>query len=261
MSTQQVPRTAVLFSGQLRHFKKSFPSVYKNLILPNNADVFIHAWFDKDNLTLHSRDAGRKYPPLDPDDDQRVIEMYKPKRYVIEKQRMFCNKHIKIPEKYTRDMISMQNDPAIAAQRTTFLVHSMWYSLFKCNELKELYALENNINYDYVINIRFDASINSPVIMSTYDTTQGLYTCNNLQREGLPSDWFIFGNNVTMNAVSSLFLNIEYLNTFKYFKDREENTHYPSEICTWGSEHLLRDICRLYNIPIHYAEIPIGLMY
>ena len=54
-----------------------------------------------------------------------------------------------------------------------------------------------------------------------------------------------------MNIYSSIYLNIEYLNSFRFYKkeDREENLLEPSDICGGYAEHMLRDLMHLYKIP------------
>jgi hypothetical protein len=261
-------KVAVCISGQLRLFKKTYQSIYDNLIVPNNADVFIHTWFDKDNLTIDSRDAQRQYAQLDPDDDINVIKLYQPKKYLIEKPKKFHNKNLQIPDAYMNSIALMmkdedKNDFSKVFNKSMYPSYSMFYSIYKCNELKELFALENDIIYDYVVRIRFDIALPCNIQLSNFDINGGICTPNNLCKEELPCDLFFFGDNTSMNVASSVFMYIEYLNNFKYFpsQQRAKNYHYPSSICTWGNEHLIKDICKLFNIEIKYESIPINLLY
>jgi hypothetical protein len=260
------PKVAVLLSGQPRLFKKTFDSVYKNLILPYNADVFIHTWFDKTNLCMDSIDSKRHYEALQENDDKALIEMYKPKKYIIEKQLNFYNENLQIPSKYFDRVANMNpliNNEDIV-KKIVHITHSMFYSMFKCNELRYLYSLENNIIYDYVIWLRFDIALSEPIILENFDVTKGIYTHNLLMNEQLPNGWMIIGNSLTMNIVLSIYLHMEYLNTFKYFhsENRDINYHYPSNTCTWGDEHFIKDICRLFNIQIYLVNnIPMFILY
>ena len=70
-------------------------------------------------------------------------------------------------------------------------------------------------------------------------------------KDELISEWIYFGSNLIMNIYSSIWLNFEYLNTFKFYKknERQENTLEPSEICGGMSEHMIRDLMYLYKIP------------
>jgi hypothetical protein len=66
-------RVAVLLCGHLRTFRKTYPVIRKNLVLPMNADVFVHTW---DTLGMQIVDS--KYGPI-PDDSQRTdaAEVYR----------------------------------------------------------------------------------------------------------------------------------------------------------------------------------------
>lgn len=126
----------------------------------------------------------------------------------------------------------------------------MFYSIFKCNELKEKYAQENGFVYDYVIRLRFDAVPLLPLICKNYDPNY-IYYQNLEQKDELISDWMNFGSNMIMNVYSSVYLNLEYINSFRFFKkdERLENTLEPSSECSGLSEHMIRDIMTLYKIP------------
>ena len=52
-------RVALCLSGQMRSFERTFDSINENLIKPNNADVFIHSWFDPDHLRMVATDNSR----------------------------------------------------------------------------------------------------------------------------------------------------------------------------------------------------------
>jgi hypothetical protein len=43
-------KVAICISGQPREATLCFPFIYENIIKPNNADVFMHMNFDKENL-------------------------------------------------------------------------------------------------------------------------------------------------------------------------------------------------------------------
>jgi len=127
---------------------------------------------------------------------------------------------------------------------------SMYYSIYKANELKEMYANESGIVYDYVIRIRFDFLPLNPIICSNLDPNF-IHYAEIGQPDELISDWMNIGSNQIMNVYASLFLNIEYLNTFQYYKkeDRQPNLLEPSETCGGLYEHMLRDLMHLYKIP------------
>jgi hypothetical protein len=127
---------------------------------------------------------------------------------------------------------------------------SQIYSIYKANELKELYANENGFVYDYVIRIRFDILPLEPIICSNYDPNF-MYYLEIGQPDDLISCWINFGSNTIINTFSSLYLHIDYINTFKYFKkeDRQPNLIEPSIICSGFAEHMFRDLLYLFKIP------------
>jgi hypothetical protein len=93
----------------------------------------------------------------------------------------------------------------------------MYYSIFKCNELKETYANENGIVYDYVIRVRFDFLPKQPIYCMSIDPNFIYYVAMS-QPDDLISDWLNMGSNAIMNIYESLYLNMEYLNTLQLIK-------------------------------------------
>ena len=65
-----------------------------------------------------------------------------------------------------------------------------------------------------------------------------------------------------MNVYSSVYLNLEYINSFRFFKkdERLENTLEPSDECSGLSEHMIRDIMTLYKIPKKMFDINLKLI-
>jgi len=217
-------KVALCISGQPRKALETYPYIYENIIKPNNADVFIHMHYDNEQLYCEKShiDNGNCY--FEKDTDKKVIESYHPIRFLIEKPRNFQKPNIHVPEKRLSNYMKMNSHKNFTEEECKIhmikQLTSMYYSIYKCNELKELYANENGFVYDYVIRLRFD-----------FLPLEPLY-CNNLnpnyinyleigQRDHLISDWINVGSNLIMNVYSSLYLNMEYLNTFQYYKKEE----------------------------------------
>ncbi len=240
-------KVAVCISGQMRSFEKCYSNIYENIIKPNNADVFIHTWYDENNLRIEGVDPKRHNIYYEKGDDVKVIDLYKPKSYLIETPIYFRNPNIKIPEKYIERIKTMRQNNI--KDESIHHSYSMFYSIFKCNQIKEEYSYKNNIYYDCVIKIRFDIRPTEPLLCLNYDMNYIYYAEIN-QPDELISDWINMGSTEIMNIYSSTFLHLEYLNNFKYFKkeQRINNTCYPSDECSWGNEHLIRDIMLLFNI-------------
>lgn len=254
MSAESNPRVAICISGQPRSGLKTFPHIYENIIRPNNADVFIHMHHDKTNLYIEKSHMDNGNCVAAANIDDQLIALYKPIRYLVEAPRAFSKPNLNVPEPRLRNFQKMNahkgwTDVECKAHIIKQLT-SMYYSIYKCNELKELYANESGFVYDYVIRIRFDFFPKQPILCRQFNPNS-IYYAEIGQSDNLISDWFNMGSNAIMNVYASLYLNMEYLNTFQYYKKEQRlpNTFEPSDICGGMSEFMLRDLCYLYKIP------------
>jgi hypothetical protein len=247
-------KVALCISGQPRNALETFPYIFKNIIEPNNADVFIHMNYDTENLYMEKSHADKGNCILERGIDAKIIELYQPKRVLVEVPRNFQKPTIGIPEKRLENIKKMNHHKNWEdKQHVSYHIRqmtSMYYSIYKANELKEVYANENGIVYDYVIRVRFDLLLTEPVLCSSLDP-HFIHYLEIGQPDQLISDWMNIGSNTIMNIYASLYLNIEYLNTFKYYtkEDRLPNLLEPSDIYGGVSEHMLRDLMFLYKIP------------
>ena len=259
-------KVALCLSGQPRKAMETFPHIYNHIIQPNNADVFIHMHYDNENPYMEKTHMDNGSCTFERDTHQKLIELYKPKRYLIETPRNFQKPNLQVPEKRMQNVQKMNahkqwsNEDAkkhIAKQMT-----SMYYSIYKSNELKELYANENGIVYDYVIRLRFDFMPEQPLLCSQLDPTY-IHYVEIGHVDNLISDWMNIGSNTIMNVYSSMYLQIDYLNTFLYYKKHErlENNLEPSDICGGMSEYMLRDLMHLYKIPKRGLRYRCTLIY
>jgi hypothetical protein len=242
-------RVAVCISGQPRSVRKSFQSILSNVIEPNNADVFIHMNYDESNNNYEGSCVSSTYSE---NMINVVTELYKPKHILVEKPVDYYNPNLQVPLPRLRRFMRESQNKNEEFWKRHILKHmiSMFYSIYKCNDLKEKYMLEKGFVYDYVIRLRFDAKINKKIICSELNPDYIHYQLLG-QPDDLISDWINVGSNLIMNVYSSIYLNLEYLNCFKYFKihERKPNTYDPSTECSGINEHLIRDIMDLYKIP------------
>jgi hypothetical protein len=125
----------------ISHFKEHIMDKY-------DVDVFAHSW--------------------SVDMEERINELFRPKRSIIEKQKTF----VKNPKEHSEYDLSCEEEKGkrIMAGESPGLVmkkykspkntyqqcKSMWYSRKKSIELKREYELENNFEYDFVLLARFD---------------------------------------------------------------------------------------------------------
>lgn len=247
-------KVALCISGQPRRALETYSFIYENIIKPNNADVFIHMHYDPNNLYIEKAHADNGNCYLQPNIDKQIIDLYQPKRFLIESPRDFKKPNIRIPEKRLEGIKHMNRHKNWTdEEHTQHIVKqltSMYYSIYKSNELKEVYSNENGIVYDYVIRIRFDILPKEPIICSRLDPNY-IHYLELGQPDDLISDWINIGSSTIMNVFASLYLNMDYLNTLFFYKneDRLPNLLEPSEICGGFSEHMLRDLMYLYKIP------------
>ncbi len=204
-------KVALCLSGQPRFVEHAFPNIYQTLIEPNNADVFVHSWYDDKlagsnfvSYTVNGWDNSSDKSKCPEGVDQKILELYKPKAFLFEGQPENVDLKIALDE--------ILNSHARHYSRDYFvnMIYSSWLSILKSNQVKEQYRLKNGINYDYVIRARFDSTVNAIIKCDNFDPDY-LYTDN---RGGLPprmiEDWFAFGSNKIMNCYSAGFNFIEH---------------------------------------------------
>lgn len=147
----------------------------KNIVEPNTllgyeVDFFIHSW--------------------SVDFENELVDSYRPKKYVIQKQLNFN-----------------QDTPRKNA------IKSRWYSTRECVSLKRSYEVDNNFVYDYVMLHRFDRSFKVPLLFDQYkkDLFYASHTeycensecsCKSLER--FHDTWF-FSNSENMDRFSTLY--------------------------------------------------------
>ena len=259
-------KVALCLSGQPRCALKTFPYIKENIIDPNNADVFIHMHYDTNNLYIEKSHSDNGNCLIEKDIDSKIIELYNPVRYLIEKPRNFYNQNIKIPLKRLESYKKMNYHKNWSdEEHSNYIIKnmiSMYYSIYKSNEIKEIYSMENNFVYDYVIRLRFDALPQCKLYCKDYDKNY-IYYQEMGYKDNLISDWINFGSNSIMNIYSSMYLNLEYINSFKFYKknERQENTLEPSDECSGLNEFMIRDLMYLYKIPTKGFNINTKLIY
>ena len=205
-------KVALCLSGQPRVVEVGYHKLRASILDHNDVDVFIHTWFDKDNLSTESVIPGREGHQLDPGAIDKLIEIYQPKRILVDKPKTW-NRHFEYPQKtfekaHTLALEIPGDNPLERAKayldNTT---HCMWYSIMRSNLLKEEYATETNTHYDFVIRNRMDYA---PHVSITFgeppdDDSAVYYQHNPDHPDGMIGDWFAMGSTNAMNVYSSMF--------------------------------------------------------
>lgn len=189
-------RTALCISGHLRTFANNFDSVRNNILELMDCDVFIHTW---DNLGLSYRPCdSRVYAIQTQNIIDKIKELYKPKKLVVEPNRNFIvTPQMKIRQLDQRDI------PGILG---------MYYKIEACNDLKKKYEIENNFIYDCVIRFRGDLFMEMPFPIDNSTNLNSLFIPMFGNFGGL-CDQLAYGSSTIMDVYSSLYSRIpEYMN-------------------------------------------------
>lgn len=153
-------RTAVQISGHLRFYEKVFPYIYKHLILPNSADVFIHTWDARGNQ-IHSNSIA----PV-PDNTQAVdIELAKQllvnvKLSKVESADEVLNT-IQNPTDYL--LYGIVHRGKVGGSAEPKYITSQLYSMHQASLLREAHERQQNQKYDTVIRLRADYLPTTPI--------------------------------------------------------------------------------------------------
>lgn len=222
-------RVALCISGQSRFVSEIFPSIERNVILPNNADVFLHTWV-ADTTAPYKKGGQWNKQRLAEKAHETAIKLYKPKTYLIENDISFKNSKnnwAKSIDKYYHVYEEGYDKYLNKA------MYSMWYSIMKSNELKEKYRLENDIHYDAVIRCRMDVDFQMPIICDQLDLNKISFEYDG--RDNHINDWVAVGNNANMNIYQSTFNIID-----KYIENNE----------IWCNEDIVTHHLKIHNIAI-----------
>ena len=125
-------KIAICISGQPRNFKQSYISLKKYFLDKYDCDVYFHSW-KTPNFESTNFGGGNHQYQLDENDYDRLIELYQPKKYILEQPIVFDASGYKCP---------------IWRQPLNNTL-SMFYSIYKSFQLIEG-------EYDYVVRTRFD---------------------------------------------------------------------------------------------------------
>jgi len=214
-------KTAVCLSGQARFISKNSQNILDNIILPTNADVFCHFWNDRGEI-------------LEPD---KAIEVFVPKDYVIESQKIFDESSLKF----------IRVDYGIC-QKKYQRIHSMYYSILQTNLLKQKYERDHGFLYDCVIRSRTDILFDRTFDSSELDQDpQAIWLCNFDRSPAGTScaDLFAFSTSKQMDMYSDCFNQLPRLLEARRHLFTETILHdYLSPICSLSLSAMRYSIVR-----------------
>jgi hypothetical protein len=230
-------KVALCLSGQPRFLENAYHGIFKNLIQPNNADVFFHTWFDHELVGARFVTNRNGIPEDDPcgrfspGTVELLQDLYRPKSFEISPPFPVSDDHLPV-------------DRILAAHATTYtrtefvsMIYSSWYSIQRSNVLKELYRLKHGFNYDFVIRARFDSSLNMPVPCDRLSAGRLFVDNRDLPPNMIP-DWFAVSSNEISNLYASGF------NAIQHFANSASSSDF------FCGENIVYRIVRAYGIPV-----------
>lgn len=198
-------KIAILLSGRMRTFWHNYKNILENLIVPNDADVFIFAGgdqrFNDDRWTglypycstLKSRGG---------DSIENIIDLDE-RQYFTDKLGSYLKKFV-----YLEEDPSFKTDfSEILGQKTHghgYIVEA-YLRQKKCNELRKQYELEQGLKYDAIVRLRSDMVFSFKLDLQNYDFSgNNLFVGSSHPPYG-QGDAFYFGSPAIMDVISSKF--------------------------------------------------------
>jgi hypothetical protein len=234
-------KTALCLYGQPRNFHNNWPYLQHNIINNNSVDVFFHCWFDEKDLVVSGSTMSGKF--LHPNLRNDLPLLTQSKKFIIESQKLFYQKIVELTDaQIDACWPNLYGNPSKTefVKNMTKTQYSMMYSINQSILLKELYAQENQFEYDCVIVSRFDTSPKLPVMLHDLDMSKVTTCYGPLPRDEI-NDWFIIGNNKNMNIIGSIFLMLDY---------HRDNILKKGSM--WTPEAYIREQTQLFNIAIDF---------
>ena len=204
-------RVAVCISGQARSLTENYENILTNLVAPNNADVFVHTWYDPSEVG--QRFCGKKEKEknfinkttLEENTPELIEKYFKPKGFLHQKQIQFVDNEV-------LDM--SPSDPKNPYYNKWYIrpqfCLSMFWSIMKCNELKNDYEKEKDFTYDAVIRTRFDLRMTREYKMSQFDLNF-IHANGHSHASYAKQDVFAFSNSSNMDCYSNVFSGIPFM--------------------------------------------------
>jgi hypothetical protein len=190
-------KTAVMFYGLPRYVERTFPKIRDNIIIPNNADVFVHTWVDDTVINTpqqHYNDETLVSDVITHDIIHKIDKLYKPKSISYG-----CRPNLK---KVAHPRINLNSKLHVS-------IYEQHISGYKVNNLRLEYQKEHNVKYDMILRCRFDNYSHTKWIANQYDVNK-LYVPfrNDVESDNPVLDQMAWGNDENMTIYSDVAWNI-----------------------------------------------------
>lgn len=208
-------KIALCLSGQPRSIDSGFNCLNESILKYNDVDVFIHTWFDENNLSTNSVIPGREGNRLDPNAIEKLEQYYKPKKILVDKPKFWNEKYEFTDLCFVKAWtwaLEVASGLDSAKDYICNTANSMFYSIMMSNKIKNEYAIDNGIEYDLVIRNRIDFS---PHVILKFDEMftkefedDVLIYHDLYQPDDMIADWFAMGRTNAMNVYSDVYNHI-----------------------------------------------------
>lgn len=240
-------KIALCLSGQPRNVRAGYETIYPTLIKNYDVDVFVHSWIEE-NQVFRTIGTERWTTNMQQKDiDTTILDLYKPKKWLFEKPKKFIHTELDFTDTVNFKYLSHFNSPE-GVEFLRNMEYSMWYSIFMCNIQKEIYRLENNVHYDYVVKCRFDLNVSDTLRYESLNPNILHSFCDN---GGAPEDhirdWALIGSNEIMNVVSNVWPFI------KILANNLPSTHYANEF-------YLTKLVNMFNVSYTHIRMSNGII-
>jgi hypothetical protein len=229
-------KVAILISGQPRNFEQGYAELKAAYLDRYDCDVFFHTWQDttfKATQFFHDRPANEY--TMEASWNERLLDLYKPKRHLFEEPKVFDNKQIIDP---------IWRQPLQNSK-------SMWYSVHKA------FSLVDN-SYDVYIRTRFDLRLEPSLLnLESLDLSKihvwDWNTDERVKHRGV-YDVFAVGGYTNIGIYSSVFPRIDWYLQHDAEYHASLRGGWPGQDSGLRNEYLLR--WHLYNSGVRWESYP-----
>jgi hypothetical protein len=235
-------KIAICFSGEPRFVEECYPLINQNIIGVNSEiDFFVHTWYSEETsgkklYTNSISSFGESF--IEKNIIDKIKKLYNPKSIISEKPKNFINTNLNWGDSLNKYFGGGDNTIENSKFRRIKInnFYSFMYSNMKSIILKKEYELENDFKYDWVVRLRFDSIVKSPIIFNNFDNKY-LYYQEMGQPDKMISDWINFSSSENMDSFSCIFNNFE-----KFSKTSLSNYN------AYSPESLIRSMMDIFNI-------------
>lgn len=242
-------KIALCLSGQPRDIDLNYQIYQQNILSRNDVDVFVHTWWDPEDLSHNTVIPDRVHKRFTPDAIEKIKNSYQPTKILVEKPKVW-NRLYDMPQRCFDELQGWAKDTGYEIARKYYcnICNSMWYSIMMANLLKEQHSIENGIEYDIVIRTRFDFAPYAPIDFNSITLKDDELVSHHTPGlpYGIAHDWFTFGRTESINVYCGVYNHINSLVKQALQIDG-----------LWSNEFLVKHHLNNNKIKAHYANLSV----